>query len=249
MGLRRPSARRRQSADLPRRRQGLGRRRLRQGHRQGNLESSVRERARLRAAHDLRDRRQAPADLWHPESINSLNPETGQCYWSQKYGTKKALKADLSIPTPRLAGDRLFFTAFYDGPLMLKLNGTQQPSVAWQGQGRGEKPDDTDGLHSIMSTPFLKDGHIYGVCSYGELRCLDAATGKRLWATHAATTGKSVRWGHAFLVQFQNTGSLRPVQRAGRPDPRRADAQGLQGDQPRQHPGADEHDGRPAGRK
>jgi outer membrane protein assembly factor BamB len=142
--------------------------------------------------------------VWHPDSINALNPESGALHWTQKYGAKKSIKAGLAIPTPRLTGDHLFFTAFYDGPLMLKLNGTKQPTVAWQGQGRGEQPDDTDGLHSIMTTPFIKDGHIYGVCSYGELRCLDAATGKRLWSTHEATTGKSVRWGNAFLVQHQN---------------------------------------------
>lgn len=142
--------------------------------------------------------------VWHPESVNSLNPETGQVYWTQAYGAKKAIKANLTIPTPRLAGDKLFLTAFYDGPLMLKLNGTQQPSIAWKGEGRNEQPDETDGLHSIMSTPFIKDGHIYGVCSYGELRCLDAATGKRIWSTFEATTGKSVRWGNAFLVRIHN---------------------------------------------
>jgi outer membrane protein assembly factor BamB len=142
--------------------------------------------------------------VWHPESINALDPETGMVHWSQRYGDKKSLKAALSIPTPRLAGDRLFFTAFYDGPLMLDVKDPSRPSIVWQGQGRGEQPDDTDGLHSIMSTPFLKDGHIYGVCSYGELRCLDA-TSKRLWSTHAATTGKSVRWGNAFLVNLAGT--------------------------------------------
>ncbi|MCS7045794.1 MAG: pyrrolo-quinoline quinone, partial [Gemmataceae bacterium] len=81
----------------------------------------------------------------------------------------------------------------------------KQPTVAWKGQGRGELPDDTDGLHSIMVTPFLKDGHIYGVCSYGELRCLKAANGERLWSTHQATTGKSMRWGNAFLVRLDKT--------------------------------------------
>ncbi|MCI0682075.1 MAG: PQQ-like beta-propeller repeat protein [Gemmataceae bacterium] len=143
--------------------------------------------------------------VWHPESVNSLNPETGQVYWTQAYGAKKSLKAGLAIPTPRLADGHLFLTVFYDGPLMLKLNGTKKPAIAWKGQGRGELPDDTDGLHSIMSTPFIKDGHIYGVCSHGELRCLDAGTGKRLWSTHKATTGKSVRWGNAFLVPIQDT--------------------------------------------
>jgi hypothetical protein len=38
------------------------------------------------------------------------------------------------------------------------------------------------------------------VCSYGELRCLELQTGKRVWATHQATSGKSARWGHAFLI-------------------------------------------------
>jgi outer membrane protein assembly factor BamB len=143
--------------------------------------------------------------LWHPQAVNSLNPETGDVYWTQPYGDRKFLKAGLSIPTPRLAGDKLFLTAFYDGPLMLRLNGTQKPTVIWQGQGRDSVPDATDGLHSIMVTPFLKDGHIFGVCSYGELRCLDAATGKRIWATHEPTTGKSLRWGNAFLVRLDNT--------------------------------------------
>lgn len=144
--------------------------------------------------------------LWHPESVNALVPETGKLLWSQPFIRKSEgmIKAALTIPTPRVRGDRLFVTAFYDGPLMLKLHGSQKPEILWKGKGQGEKPDLTDGLHAIMSTPFLKDGHIYGVCSYGELRCLDAATGKRIWETPAATTGESTRWGNAFLVRFND---------------------------------------------
>jgi hypothetical protein len=98
----------------------------------------------------------------------------------------------------------LFVTAFYEGPLMLKLNGAEKPDILWRGKGRGEQPDQTEGLHSIMPTPFIQAGHIYGVCSYGELRCLKANTGERVWSTHAATTGRSVRWGNAFLVQHED---------------------------------------------
>ena len=50
-------------------------------------------------------------------------------------------------------------------------------------------------LHSIMPTPLIEGDHIYGVCSYGELRGLELMTGKRLWETHAATVGKSAPWG------------------------------------------------------
>jgi outer membrane protein assembly factor BamB len=148
--------------------------------------------------------------IWHPESINSLNPETGAVYWSQPFGSqpvkgkgKTMLKAALSIPTPRLDGDLLFVTAFYDGPMMLKLDADKLgASVLWRGKRASEQPNLTDGLHSIMSTPVLKDGHIYGVCSYGELRCLKEQTGERIWASHQATGGESVRWGHAFLVSM-----------------------------------------------
>ncbi len=140
--------------------------------------------------------------VWHPESVNSVDPASGKPYWTVPYGKKKLIKANLTIPTPRVIGDDLMFlTAFYDGPLMLKLNGTEKPSVLWQGQGRGEQPDQTDGLHSIMTTPFIKNGFIYGIDSYGELRCLDQQTGKRLWSTYEATTKASVRWGHAFFVE------------------------------------------------
>ncbi len=142
--------------------------------------------------------------LWHPESVNSLHPETGQLNWSQPFGGKRGLRAGMAIPTPRQAGDRLFLTAFYDGSLMLQVKKAGSPEVVWRGQGRSEKPDGTDALHCVMSTPFLLDDHIYGVCSYGELRCLKADTGKRLWSTDAPTGGKSSRWANAFLVQNQD---------------------------------------------
>jgi outer membrane protein assembly factor BamB len=60
---------------------------------------------------------------------------------------------------------------------------------------------DTDGLHSVMATPLIENGYIYGPCSYGEFRCLKLATGERVWETFAPTSGKSERWGHAFVVK------------------------------------------------
>lgn len=139
--------------------------------------------------------------FWHPDSINSLNPETGAVYWSHRFHKNKSLRAGMSIPTPRLVGDKLFFTCFYDGCLLLQTKGTSQPELLWQKTGRSELAKDTDGLHSVMVTPVIKDGYIYGVCSYGELRCLDLKTGERLWSTHKPVTGESTRWGNAFIVE------------------------------------------------
>jgi outer membrane protein assembly factor BamB len=144
--------------------------------------------------------------VWHPESVNGLDPVTGKVYWTHPFarGKAKAVKANLSIPQPRLDHDHLFITAFYDGSLMLKLHGTDAPKEEWRIAGRSEQADDTKALHSIMSTPVFKDGYIYGVDSYGELRCLDAKTGDRLWSTYQATGGKSVRWANAFIVEHED---------------------------------------------
>jgi outer membrane protein assembly factor BamB len=138
--------------------------------------------------------------VWHPESINGLDPETGAVYWSHPF----RLKANLAISTPRKSGDQLFVTSFYNGPRLLRFTaGVDEPQLVWKGNGRGETPKVTDKLHSIMSTPALRDGHIYGVCSYGELRCLRLDDGKRVWQTLQATCGgtEPQRWANAFLVE------------------------------------------------
>lgn len=138
--------------------------------------------------------------IWHPEALNSLDPETGKLFWSQKFTSK----ANLSIPTPRKEGDLLFITSFYNGSLMMRLNADKpEATVVWKGKGRGERPDQTEGLHSIMSTPFFRDGYIYGDCSYGELRCLNALTGERVWTSLKATGSREEeedRWANVFFI-------------------------------------------------
>jgi hypothetical protein len=111
----------------------------------------------------------------------------------------------MTIPTPRKMGNSLFLTCFYNGSWMLKLNETKPAaSTLWQSLRVSEK--NTDALHSTLSTPFLEDGFIYGVCSYGQLRCLRADTGERVWETLQATTpdGQEMRWANAFIVKNQD---------------------------------------------
>ena len=137
--------------------------------------------------------------VWLPDAVNALDPETGKVLWSFPFGSREGLTA----PTPRKAGDLLFLTSFYNGPMMLKLSGDKPGATEfWRGKGQDEKK--TDGLHSIMPTPFIQDGHIYGVCSYGQLRCLEAGTGKRIWEDLTATganKARNARWANAFLIQ------------------------------------------------
>ena len=138
--------------------------------------------------------------LWHPEAANSLNPETGEVYWSVPFKSGTGM----SIATPRQLGDFLFFTAFYSGSLMLRLDAAKpEAATAWRTLKVNEK--DTTQLNAVMCTPFLEEGFIYGVCSYGQLRCLKMDTGERVWETLQATTsGEPVRWANAFIVKNGN---------------------------------------------
>jgi outer membrane protein assembly factor BamB len=132
--------------------------------------------------------------VWHPEAVNGLDPETGRVLWTHR----ATVRSGMSIATPRQLGDRLFLTSFYSGSLMLRIRGSDAPEVLWQTAKASEK--DTEMLHSVMSTPMVLPDHIYGSCSYGQFRCLKTATGERVWETFAPTTGKSERWGNAFIV-------------------------------------------------
>lgn len=135
--------------------------------------------------------------LWHPEAANSLDPATGELLWSVPF----ASRTGLSVATPRAVGDWLFFTSFYNGSLMLRLDPARPAaSEAWRTHQVSETK--TTHLNAILCTPFLENGYLYGVCSYGQLRCLKAATGERVWETFKATTsGGPVRWANAFIVK------------------------------------------------
>lgn len=136
--------------------------------------------------------------VWTPTAINSLDPETGHAFWDQPFTSK----AGLSVATPRVSGDSLFISAFYDGSLLMKLDDKQPKATkVWQRHGQNERL--TDALHCLISTPMIDGDVIYGVCSYGELRALDLKTGDRLWSTFAATSQESAR-GTAFLVKHDD---------------------------------------------
>jgi outer membrane protein assembly factor BamB len=137
--------------------------------------------------------------VWHPTAVASLNPETGDLYWSQPFASNNGL----SVATPRISGDQLFISAFYNGSLMLRLDRNEpKSSVVWKRGGANEKM--TDALHCLISTPVIDGNYIYGVCSHGELRCLDIKNGDRLWSTYEPTSGQMARWGTAFIVRHED---------------------------------------------
>jgi hypothetical protein len=104
----------------------------------------------------------------------------------------------IGIATPIVAGNRVFVSSFYDGSLMAKL-AQDRPTARklWAARGRDEM--NTEALQTIISTPVMFGGHVYGVDSYGELRCLDGKTGKRIWEDLSATPRS--RWSTIHFVR------------------------------------------------
>jgi outer membrane protein assembly factor BamB len=130
--------------------------------------------------------------IWLPETIESIDPESGKPYWSAP------LKAadGMSIMSPRKQGDYLFAGGRMFQAVLLKLE-RNRPGVTevWRG-----KPNNA--VYPINSTPFLQDNTIYGVNGMGDLRAVDLTTGKPLWQTTQPTTGaKPAGSGTAFLVK------------------------------------------------
>lgn len=138
---------------------------------------------------------QAVVVVWTGDSVAGLDPESGKTFWHVPFKPKNM---PIGVATPILDRDRLFLTSFYDGSLMLRL-AADKPAVEklWQRVGASERQ--TDALHSIISTPIFLDDHVYGVDSYGELRCLDAKSGERVWEDLTATP--KARWSTIHFVR------------------------------------------------
>ncbi len=66
--------------------------------------------------------------------------------------------------------------------------GSNYENHVWKGES--DSAVATDGLHTLMATPVIDGGYIYGVDSFGQLRCLRL---QRLGGGHQlATKGKTI---------------------------------------------------------
>ncbi len=127
--------------------------------------------------------------VWHPESLNSLNPQTGEVYWS--FPMKPAY--NMSIIAPIKHDDYLFATALRGTSILLKLGSTEPTAEeVWRGKG----------LHPDHNPPLIEDGHMYGVDEQGHIRCFDLQTGERKWESLAAAhNGRPANSTTGFMVK------------------------------------------------
>ena len=135
--------------------------------------------------------------IWHPASLNSLNPKTGNVYWTiplkPAYG--------MSVTVPRQQGDHLYVSGIGDEAAWIKLENNSQPSakVVWKGKTR-------TALFCCNSTPFIEGNTVYGCdINSGEFMAVNLKDGKRLWTTKEVTNaGRRDRHATAFIVKHND---------------------------------------------
>jgi outer membrane protein assembly factor BamB len=131
--------------------------------------------------------------IWHPAAVVSLNPATGKAYWQHPF----KVNMGTNLATPVLSGSRLLVSCFFNGSLLLDLLG-ERAKLLWKGKSNSEIK--TDGLHAVVNTPVIDGDYIYGICSFGQFRCLNLKTGARVWETMAVVKEKA-RWASGFIVR------------------------------------------------
>ena len=143
--------------------------------------------------------------VWHPESLNSVDPETGQPNWSEKFGP---VQNGVSVVTPLLIrhathGDLVLISSPNEGTLVMKLD-PKDPKVAKVFWKRAAK----ESLNLLMAPPVAQGDHVYGLDYGGRLRCIELATGDVKWETYDAVQGGEdpVQFATAFLVPLGDSG-------------------------------------------
>jgi hypothetical protein len=98
--------------------------------------------------------------------------------------------------TPVHSGPYLFVATQYSGARMVKLD-DKKPAAAmlWSNDTRNE-----DTINPATSTPVIDGDYIYGLSSFGTLRCLEVGTGKLVWETQALTK-EHVQYVSAYFVR------------------------------------------------
>ena len=136
--------------------------------------------------------------VWTGDNLVGLDPLTGRTHWKQPF---KPSRMVIGVATPIVRDGQIFVSSFFDGAMMVNVHPTKlTASLAWASAGPDEH--NTESLHSLISTPVWLDDHIYGIDSYGELRCIQASDGERVWTDTTAV--RKARWSTAHFVKHHD---------------------------------------------
>jgi outer membrane protein assembly factor BamB len=114
--------------------------------------------------------------VWSNSALTSLNPATGEVYWRELMNTS----GNDSAATPVFKESQLLVSG-----LMLDLK-ANAPRFLWPPNRVPSRR-----VLSNTSTPVWLGNFIYAAKGFGDLVCLEAATGRQVWSTNGLTSPKN----------------------------------------------------------
>jgi outer membrane protein assembly factor BamB len=138
--------------------------------------------------------------VWDSHAVNSLNPESGELFWTVPFESTFAM----SVATPRIENRSLFVMSYNrkSGVIEVAADG-RSAELRWNGGPR-------TGIGGVHNTAFLYDGHIYGCGNGGRYICARLDSGERVWSTYQPSSPippgsqkdlRPVSWGNVFTVR------------------------------------------------
>ena len=138
--------------------------------------------------------------VWLSDALYSLDPESGKQYWLAGYPEDaKPQRPSVNIAQALHIGDLILVSSFYHGPPAMTL-AKDKPAATVAYRGKDKNPEKAAGLHALMATPIARDGYVYGVGAAGDVRCIEAATGKPLWTSKKPFGDKDALFGTIFFI-------------------------------------------------
>lgn len=140
--------------------------------------------------------------VWTDSTLRSFSIADGTVTWEIESPKVKAFAARVQSPVFNREGDSFLLSDFNDGTRRFDRKGEGWTEV-WHVRGKNER--NTEGLHSLKSSPLWINDHFYGMDSYGTLRGLSAVDSTRIWETESIVP--LTRWSTAFMVREAEEGN------------------------------------------
>ena len=131
--------------------------------------------------------------LFRPDAVSSVDPETGNEYWSVHYEASNGS----AIMSPVMLGTYLYVAGFSNRSLLLQMDSTKPGAKeVWR--------DKQNVICPVNVQPFVVGDILYGFDQKGVMRALEIPEGKRLWESSAAIGKRPADSNTAFIVQHED---------------------------------------------
>jgi outer membrane protein assembly factor BamB len=126
-----------------------------------------------------------------PDAVTSVNPKTGEEYWSVPYQSTN----HLVVMSPVRVGSYLFVGGYNKQNLLLKLASDRPGAeVVWGNKSK-------HGMSPVNAQPFVDGDIMYGCDHSGILMAVSLPSGERLWETPKPVSERPVHSGTVLLVR------------------------------------------------